>query len=93
MGRYFLHLRNVSGDILIDRQGLELPDLQAAREEAVDAARGILADVIKAGSDLDAEAILVTDDQGEELDRVHLTEVLPKGLLRLLCESFQQGLS
>jgi hypothetical protein len=78
MGRYFLHLEEVGGHIIKDREGLELLNLRAAQEEALEAARGLLADAIKSGADLDAEAVIVTDDQGHELDRVPLRVALPK---------------
>jgi hypothetical protein len=56
--------------------------LDAARDEALEAARGPLADAIKAGSYLDVAAVIVMDDQRQELDRVFFTAVLPKGFQR-----------
>lgn len=43
MARYFFHIRD--GDTLIeDTEGIDVPDLEAAREEAVEAAREIVAE-------------------------------------------------
>jgi hypothetical protein len=80
MERYFLHLKKAGVGILEDEEGSDLPDLQAARDEALRAARDIVADAIKAGSDLNTEAVIVANGQGRELDRVPLTAVLPKSL-------------
>ena len=33
MARYYLHLRDFKGDLLVDEEGAELPSLAAAREE------------------------------------------------------------
>jgi len=48
MPRFFFHHQN--GDQLIsDEEGLDLPDLGAAREEAEASARKMLAEIIKIG--------------------------------------------
>lgn len=48
MGRYFFHLRDDVDDLL-DPEGLELPDLQAAHDQALRAARDTLSHEIKSG--------------------------------------------
>jgi hypothetical protein len=78
MRRYFLHLKKTGGYILYDEEGYELRDLEAARAEALEAARELLASAIKAGWDLDTQAIIITDAEGRELDEVPLMTVLPK---------------
>lgn len=43
MPRYFLNLRYGRGKLAVDPEGDELPDLGAARERALDAARDLMA--------------------------------------------------
>jgi hypothetical protein len=81
MERYFLHIEKVGGRILEDEEGSELRDLQAAHEEASKDARDLLGRAIAEGRELDTVAIIVTNDQGQDLDRVLLTAVLPNNLL------------
>jgi len=48
MGRFYFHLQN--GDQLLqDPEGTDLPDVDAARQEAILAAREILIGAIKTG--------------------------------------------
>lgn len=42
MARYYFHLRD-GRDVLLDPEGVELPDIEAARAQALSAARSILA--------------------------------------------------
>jgi hypothetical protein len=65
MPRYYFHVRNdVNAE---DEEGLELPDLAAARETAVEAARDMCCADIKQGwLNLDSR-VDVTDEQGETL--------------------------
>ena len=48
MGRFYFHL-SAGNEITLDEEGTELPDLSAAKGEAVLAARELLADAIKSG--------------------------------------------
>jgi hypothetical protein len=43
MPRYFLNLHYGRGKVAIDPEGDELPDLEAARERALEAARDLIA--------------------------------------------------
>lgn len=65
MPRYYFHVRDdISAQ---DEEGLELPDLAAARETALEAARDMCCADIKQGwLDLDCR-IDVTDEKGETL--------------------------
>ena len=57
-----------------------MPDLSAARREAEQAARELLAEAIKAGKEEVAEAFVIADEDGREIDIVPLAAVLPKHL-------------
>ena len=77
MGRFFFHLR--AGDrVISDQEGTILPDVNAARLEALAAARFILADAIRSGHETIPEAFVIADSEGRELDTVPLAAVLPK---------------
>jgi hypothetical protein len=78
MARFYFHMR--TGDhVEIDIEGTELPDLTAAKDEALYSAREILADAIKA-SHHPIDAVVIADDSGRELETVSLKDALPKGL-------------
>jgi Mg-chelatase subunit ChlD len=65
-----------------DLEGEELPDTDHAIEEAIMAAREILADAIRAGKEPLIEAIVIADGRGQQIEVVPLAEVLPKRLLK-----------
>jgi hypothetical protein len=79
MGRFYFHVR--AGDELTpDEEGVDLPDFSAARREAVEAARELLAGAIKDGRPDVPEAFVITDEAGREIDTVPLATVLPETL-------------
>jgi hypothetical protein len=77
MARYYLHMR--SGDrIESDLEGSELSDLNAARNEALQSAREILAEaIISPNPDL-FDSFVIADESGRELETVALRDALPK---------------
>jgi hypothetical protein len=76
MPRYYFHIRNAD-DVLLDDEGTDLPDLNAARELALASARDLLGDGIKGGKAVVAESIVVADADGQELMSVPLEHALP----------------
>jgi hypothetical protein len=79
MEHFYFHLR--AGDQLIpDVQGQDLPDVSAARREAILSAREILAGAIRAGQAMVPDAFVISDEAGRALDTVPLAEVLPEPL-------------
>ncbi len=77
MGQFYFHLR-AGDELLTDDEGQDLPDLSAARREAERGARELLAEAIRAGKEDVAEAFVITDEHGREIDIVLLAAVLPK---------------
>ena len=76
MGRFYFHLR--AGDELTsDDEGMDLPDLSAAKREAMLSARELLAEAIKSGKQTVPEAFVIADDEGRALDTISLAAVLP----------------
>lgn len=65
MARYFFHI--VDGDISIDTEGTELPDLEAARSEAISAAGEILKEAGVNGWKGIEWQMHVTDDSNKTL--------------------------
>jgi hypothetical protein len=64
MRRFYFHLR--AGDELVpDEEGIDLPDLSAARREAT---RELLAEAIKDGRPEVPEAFVIADEEGREIE-------------------------
>jgi hypothetical protein len=77
MHRFYFHLR--SGKQLIsDEERMDFPDALAARQEALESARHILADAIRFGREDIPEAFVIFDSQGCELATLPFVAVLPK---------------
>ena len=76
MPRYFLHIDELG----IDPDGTELPDMEAARREAMLSAREMLAERIILGAETIPLRILITDAAGNLLAVVHMRDVLPLAL-------------
>jgi hypothetical protein len=74
MSRFYFHL-HVGGHVVPDNEG-RTPDLSAAKHEAMQSAREMLADAIKSGKPEVAEAFVITDEVGRALAVV--LAVLPK---------------
>lgn len=63
MTRFYFHIRD-GEELRKDTTGVELPSVEAAREEALASARDILADEIRHGEALDTRRFEVWDDTG-----------------------------
>lgn len=89
MNRYFLHLRYADQSVVEDAEGLNVPSLQAAQEEALQGIRDIVAADIRGGHEVTLEAIVVADNQGRQLATVPVRAALPKSLIQSLVENSQ----
>lgn len=79
MARYFLHL--VDGDDVIgDPEGSDLPDIHAAREQALLSAREILAEAIKLGKQRIPKFVVAVSEYGNEVAVVDVKALLPASL-------------
>ena len=79
MPTYYFHLKT-GEEIVEDIEGSHLPDLHAARQYALSAARELLAHAIHRGRDAPPDCVIVIDGDGQELLTVFTTEVLPASL-------------
>lgn len=84
MPRYYRHIRQ--GDQLIeDPEGIDLADLDAARAEAIEGIRDLVAEAIRQGKeDWLMDGIVIMDEAGRELMRIPFIEALPPQLYKLL---------
>ncbi len=79
MSRFYFHIRT-GEQVLVDLEGMCLPDTNAARQEALTAARHILADAIRSGNESIPEAFVIADGEGRELETLPFALVLPNRL-------------
>ncbi|MEP7241165.1 MAG: hypothetical protein ABI697_09805 [Devosia sp.] len=73
--RFFFHIRDGEGTIE-DEEGGDFADLDAARAEARQSARDILADQIREGGELDGQIVVIADEAGLVLDEVPFRSVI-----------------
>jgi len=76
MPRYFFHVRDKDGDISRDEEGQDLPNLEAARAEAVSANREMLGERLLHGGSLNHRQIEIADESGTVLTVIPAGEVL-----------------
>ena len=76
MPRYFFHVRDKDGDISIDEEGQDLPDLEAARAEAVSANREMLGERLLHGGSLNHRQIEIADQSGKVLTVIPASDVM-----------------
>jgi hypothetical protein len=74
--RYFFHIQGVADSC--DDEGLELPDMEAVRHEAIEGAREILSEEAGVGRDRADWTMLVTDETGKTVLRLPFSEVLQR---------------
>jgi hypothetical protein len=75
MAKFFFHIRK-RGRLISDPEGLELPDLDAAREEARNGIRQMVAAKVVAGEEADVVGIEICDDQHNDLATVTLAAAI-----------------
>jgi hypothetical protein len=79
MPRFFLHIDD--GTLRIeDYEGSELPDIAAAREEALGAARQLWAAAILGQYDIGSSRFVITDNEGKVTDVFEIDEALPRSM-------------
>jgi hypothetical protein len=76
MPRYFFDL--VGHETVTDIEGSELATLDDARVEAIEDARAIMSDAVRAGYDVTARCVEIRDEGGELLAVVPFTDALSK---------------
>jgi hypothetical protein len=77
MPRYYFHVRE-GADISRDVEGQDLPDVEAARREAISTSREILGEKLLHGGSINGRIIEIADETGRVVDEVSATDVLFK---------------
>src|SRR5580693_1320717 len=76
MPRYFFHVRDADGEVSRDQEGQDLPDLEAARIEAISANREMLGERLLHGGSLNHRQIEIADETGKALLTIAASDVL-----------------
>ena len=63
MPRYFFHIKDEA--TILDQEGIELADLKAVRNEAIQTARQSMSERILDGHAPNGRTFIVTDEQGQ----------------------------
>ncbi len=79
MSRFFLH-QEIDGDILEDPDGTEAADLAEVRQQAIEAARQLVANAILGGTAPLGRAFRITDEAGHVLLVLPFRDALPPDL-------------
>ena len=79
MGRFYFHLKD-GDELTLDEEGSELPGIDAARKEALQAARELLGEAIRQGAEKVWEALVIADGDGRTIEVLPLAAVLPRSL-------------
>jgi len=91
MPRFYFHIRDEDG-LTRDTEGQDLPDLEAARCEAVSAAREILGEKLLHGGSLNHRTIEIADAAGDMVGQINSRDVLFKdGNLRSYADDVTQS--
>jgi hypothetical protein len=77
MQRFYFNIRSEAG-VLQDLEGTELPDLEAARREAIEDARQLMSDAVRIGYDIVSRSVEVGNVAGEMVLSVPFSEALSR---------------
>jgi hypothetical protein len=76
---YYLHIRDGT-ELLLDPEGSNLPNLEAARAEAIEGARQLISEAVRTGSPLHMQrAFQIDDADGHTLLSVPFTDAINSG--------------
>jgi hypothetical protein len=75
MARYYFHTRE-GDDYEEDKEGIDLPSIDAVRKEAILAAREMVAELVLQGSVIDGKRFEVTDEGGNLVAEIPFLSVI-----------------
>lgn len=75
MPRYYFHIRDARG-ISRDDEGTDLPDLEAARQEAKASARDLIADAMKSRKEVADLMLDIVDEAGVPVETLPVRDLL-----------------
>jgi hypothetical protein len=79
MPRFFVNFRN-DDLVAFDQEGVDAPDLEAARDLAIASARELIGEAVKHGGSTIPNAVIVSDENGKDLLTVSLSDIVPNAL-------------
>jgi hypothetical protein len=79
MRKFFIHVK-AGDEVFPDEEGIHLPSVDAAKQEALKCARELLANAIRAARATVPDAVKIADEGGQTLDLVPVASILPEPL-------------
>jgi len=79
MPKFYIHFLN-GGQLAKDDEGIDLPNLEKAREAALISAREIVADNVKGNAKNPLRAVIIANENGQDLLTIPAKDVLPEPL-------------
>jgi hypothetical protein len=80
MAKFYFNFQKTAGHVEQDDIGLELPGLEEARAAAIASAREMLAHDVKFARTDPLVAVIITDEDRQELTRISVRDILPEPL-------------
>jgi hypothetical protein len=77
MSRFYFHIRDGEG-LVPDEEGMDLLDLEAAKNEAVISAREIMANNLRSGRPLNGQWFEIVNEAGDIVATVKFKDVIPQ---------------
>jgi hypothetical protein len=74
MPRYFFHIRNPGEGLVLDDEGAEFEDLQAAQHEARETVRDLVVESIRCSRTIQGLGVEIVDEAGKVLETVAARE-------------------
>jgi hypothetical protein len=75
MPRYYFNIYD-HGRLIVDEEGTDLPDVAAARKEAEEGARELLADALRAHTEINGKSMEILDASGNLIATLKVRDVL-----------------
>jgi hypothetical protein len=76
MPRYYINFQNTN-HLAKDDVGIVSPSLEGAWKAALVSAREIMADNIRSATDAPLQAVIITDEGGQEVLHIQAKDILP----------------
>jgi hypothetical protein len=72
---FYFNIRD-DQDLICDEEGMELPNLDAAREEAQEGARQLLLDALRAHREVNGKKIEIANESGFVIEAIKVRDLL-----------------
>ena len=75
---FYFHIQKPGEQLIKDDEGIELENHDAVRAEAIQAARELIAEATKLGTEARQNCFVITDHQGSEVMSVQFAEAIQR---------------